>query len=32
LEDVPGELEKIASGVVGWNRVCIVDRIQESLE
>ncbi len=31
LEDVPGELEKIASGVVGWNRVCIVDRIYESL-
>jgi hypothetical protein len=32
LEEVPGELERIASGVVGWNRVCIVERIQESLE
>jgi hypothetical protein len=32
LEEVPGELEKIAKGVVGWNRVCIVERIQESLE
>lgn len=31
LEDVPEDLEKIASGVVGWNRVCIVERIQESL-
>jgi hypothetical protein len=32
LEDVPPELERIAEGVVGWNRVCIVERIQESLE
>ena len=32
LEDVPEELEKIASGVVGWNKVCIVERIQESLK
>ena len=32
LEEVPAELEKIAKGVVGWNRVCIVERIQESLE
>ncbi|EKQ52320.1 MAG: hypothetical protein B655_1902 [Methanobacterium sp. Maddingley MBC34] len=31
MEEVPGELEKIASGVVGWNRVCIVETIQESL-
>ncbi len=32
LEEVPGKLEKIATGVVGWNRVCIVERIQESLK
>lgn len=32
LEEVPAELEKIAKGVVGWNRVCIVEMIQESLE
>ncbi|MDG3547329.1 TIR domain-containing protein [Methanobacterium formicicum] len=32
MEEVPGELEKIASGVVGWNRVCIVDKILEALE
>jgi hypothetical protein len=32
LEEVPAELEKIAEDVVGWNRVCIVERIQESLE
>lgn len=32
MEEVPGELERIASGVVGWNRVCIVETIQESLE
>lgn len=31
MEEVPGDLEKIADGVVGWNRVCIVERIQESL-
>lgn len=31
LEEVPAELERIAEGVVGWNRVCIVERIQESL-
>lgn len=32
MEEVPGNLEEIADGVVGWNRVCIVERIQESLE
>jgi hypothetical protein len=32
MEEVPGELEEIADGVVGWNRVCIVEQIQESLE
>ncbi|HHY00236.1 MAG TPA: hypothetical protein GX531_02510 [Methanothermobacter sp.] len=32
LEEVPAELEKVAKGVVGWNRVCIVEMIQESLE
>ncbi len=32
LEEVPVELEKIAKGVVGWNRVCIVEKITESLE
>lgn len=31
LEEVPPELEEIADDVVGWNRVCIVERIQESL-
>ena len=31
MEEVPEELEMIASGVVGWNRVCIVEQIQESL-
>lgn len=32
MEEVPGDLEEIADGIVGWNRVCIVERIQESLE
>ncbi len=32
LEEVPAELEEIAEDVVGWNRVCIVESIQESLE
>jgi methylmalonyl-CoA mutase cobalamin-binding subunit len=32
LEEVPAELEEIAVDVVGWNRVCIVERILESLE
>ena len=32
LEEVPPELERIAEGVVGWNRVCIVEQIQEALE
>lgn len=27
LEEVPVELERIAEGVVGWNRVCIVEAI-----
>ena len=31
MEEVPGDLEEIADGVVGWNRVCIVESIQESL-
>lgn len=31
MEEVPGDLEEIADGVVGWNRVCIVERIHESL-
>ncbi|BDZ71362.1 TIR domain-containing protein [Methanobacterium petrolearium] len=31
LEEVPSELEDIAVDVVGWNRVCIVETIQESL-
>ncbi|MDP3065126.1 MAG: TIR domain-containing protein [Methanobacteriaceae archaeon] len=31
-EEVPPELEEVASSVVGWNRVCIVERIEESLE
>lgn len=32
MEEVPGDLEEIADGVVGWNRVCIVESIQESLD
>lgn len=32
LEEVPPELEEIAEDVVGWNRVCIVESIQDSLE
>lgn len=32
LEEVPVELDKLASGVVGWNRVCIVEHIEEILE
>jgi len=31
MEEVPGDLEEIADGVVGWNRVCIVEMIQESI-
>lgn len=31
LEEVPAELEKIAKGVVGWNRVCIVEAIDKSM-
>ncbi|MGI6482000.1 MAG: TIR domain-containing protein [Methanobacterium sp.] len=30
LEEVPAELEKLAKGVVGWNKVCIVEQIEES--
>ncbi len=32
LEEVPPELDKLASGVVGWNRVCIVEHIEELFE
>jgi hypothetical protein len=32
LEEVPVELDILASGVVGWNRVCIVEHIEELLE
>jgi hypothetical protein len=32
LEKVPVELDKLASGVVGWNRVCIVEQIEDLLE
>jgi hypothetical protein len=32
LEEVPPELEEIAEDVVGWNRVCIVESIEESLQ
>jgi hypothetical protein len=32
LEDVPAELEKIAKAVKGWNRVCIVEAIEENLD
>ena len=31
LEEVPAELEEIAEDVVGWNRVCIVETIEDSL-
>lgn len=31
LENVPSNLEKIASEVVGWNTPCIVDSIKEAI-
>ncbi|PKL72864.1 MAG: hypothetical protein CVV29_06530 [Methanobacteriales archaeon HGW-Methanobacteriales-2] len=31
MEEVPGDLEEIADGVVGWNRVCIVEAIDKSM-
>lgn len=31
LEEVPRELEEVAADVVGWNRVCIVESIQDSV-
>jgi hypothetical protein len=30
MENIPSRLEKIASGVVGWNTPCIVDAIREN--
>lgn len=30
MENVPGNLESIASGVVGWNTHCVVDSIRKS--
>ncbi|KAF5073513.1 TIR domain-containing protein [Methanobacterium aggregans] len=30
MEDVPGNLESMASGVVGWNTHCVVDNIRKS--
>jgi Thoeris protein ThsB, TIR-like domain len=32
LETVPGSIEKKASEVIGWNAICIVDSIRESLD
>jgi hypothetical protein len=32
LEEVPPELDKVAQGVVGWNRVCIVEHLEDILE
>lgn len=32
LEEVPPELDKLAQGVVGWNRVCIVEHLEDLLE
>lgn len=32
LEEVPPELDKLAHGVVGWNRVCIVEHLEDILE
>jgi hypothetical protein len=32
MENVPGSIEKAASEVVGWNAMCIIDSIRESLE
>ena len=32
LETVPGNIEKKASEVIGWNAGCIVDSIHESLD
>lgn len=31
LEEVPAQLEKTAQGVIGWNRVCIVETIEKVL-
>jgi hypothetical protein len=31
MENVPSNLEKIATEVVGWNTPCIVDSIKEAL-
>jgi hypothetical protein len=30
MENVPGNLESMASGVVGWNTHCVVDNIRKS--
>ena len=32
MENVPGRIEEAASEVVGWNAMCIIDSIRDSLE
>ena len=32
LEDVPKNLEKIATSIVGWNANCIIDTLKESTQ
>jgi len=32
MENVPGNIEEVASEVVGWNTPCIVDAIRDSLQ
>jgi hypothetical protein len=31
MEDVPPELETVSHAVKGWNRVCIVEAIEDSI-
>jgi hypothetical protein len=32
MENVPGRIEEAASEVVGWNAMCIIDSIRDSME
>lgn len=32
MENVPGRIEEAASEVVGWNAMCIIDSIRESMD
>jgi MTH538 TIR-like domain (DUF1863) len=31
MEEVPNKLKPLAQGIIGWNRVCIVDTIKKSI-